>query len=141
MQEQWQEKLLLLTQEGATDSEKLERILTLYQLVNEFDERVALNRSSMEIPTSAGKFQNILVSQMYLGVSQAWYVSDDGLLYGYGRADNSGWRWWHNEASSAELGRVLDPQDLIQLRDILEKPTSAKFIDLPIKVSVNKDAS
>ncbi len=141
LQEQWQGKLLFLTQEGVTDSEKLERILTLYQLVNEFDERVALNRSSMEIPSGKEKKQNVLVSQIYLGVSQAWYVSDDGLFYGYGRAKSSGWQWWHNEASSAELGRVLDPEDLIQLRDILEKPTTAKFIDLPVKVSINKEAS
>jgi len=141
LQTAWQEKLLLLTQVGASDSEKLERLLTLYKLVNEFDERIALNRSSMEIPGSSDKSQNLLVTQMYLGVSQGWYVSDDGLHYGFGRAGNLGWQWWHNEAASAELGRVLDPQDLLQLKSILQKPTTAKFINLPIKVSDIKDVS
>ena len=141
LQEQWQEKLLLLSQEGATDSEKLERILSLYQMVNEFDERIALNRGSMAIPSEAGQEKNLLVTQMYLGVSQGWYVSDDGLHYGYGRADNTGWQWWHNEASSAELGRVLLADDLLKLRDILQKPTTAKFIDLPVKVLSKKDVS
>ncbi|TPH18609.1 DUF3450 family protein [Litorilituus lipolyticus] len=141
LQEQWQEKLLLLTQEGATDSEKLERILSLYQLVNEFDERIALNRGSMAIPSESGNTKNLLVTQMYLGVSQGWYVSDDGLHYGYGRADSSGWLWWHNESSSAELGRVLAAQDLLKLRDILQKPTTAKFIDLPVKVTSQKAES
>jgi len=137
----WQEKLLLLTQESATDSEKLERLLTLYKLVNEFDERIALHRSAMEIPQSKEKSQNLLVTQMYLGASQGWYVSDDGLHYGYGRAGSLGWQWWHNEAASAELGRILDPQDLLKLRNILQKPTTAKFIDLPIKVAEKKDVS
>lgn len=137
----WQEKLLLLTQKSATDSEKLERLLTLYKLVNEFDERIALNRSSMDISLSKDKPQNLLVTQMYLGVSQGWYVSDDGLHYGYGRSSNLGWQWWHNEAASAELGRILDPQDLLKLKSILQKPTTAKFIDLPIKVAEKKDVS
>jgi hypothetical protein len=141
LQSQWREKRLLLTQAGATDSEKLERLLTLYKLVNEFDERIALNRSSMEIPNSANESQNLLVTQMYLGVSQGWYVSDDGLYYGYGRASKLGWQWWHNEAASAELGRILDPQDLLQLKGILQKPTTAKFINLPVKVNENKDVS
>jgi vacuolar-type H+-ATPase subunit I/STV1 len=39
LQIKWQKKLLILTQEGATDSEKLERILTLYKMVNEFDDQ------------------------------------------------------------------------------------------------------
>jgi hypothetical protein len=141
LQKLWQEKLLLLSQDGATDSEKLERLLTLYKLVNEFDDRIALNRSSMEIPISSDKSQNLLVTQMYLGVSQGWYVSDDGLHYGFGRAGRLGWQWWHNEAASAELGRVLDPQDLLNLKSILQKPTTAKFIDLPVKVSDKKDVS
>ncbi len=141
LQKLWQEKLLMLTQDSATDSEKLERLLTLYKLVNEFDERIALNRSSMEIPSSANTSQNLLVTQMYLGVSQGWYVSDDGLYYGYGRSGTLGWRWWHNEGASAELGRVLDPKDLLKLKNILQKPTSAKFISLPVKVSDNKDVS
>lgn len=141
LQAAWQEKLLLLSQDGASDSEKLERLLTLYTLVNEFDERIALNRSSMEIPNSTDESQNLLVTQMYLGVSQGWYVSDDGLHYGFGRAGRLGWQWWHKEAASAELGRVLDPQDLLKLKGILQKPTTAKFINLPIKVSDKKDVS
>jgi hypothetical protein len=139
LQVKWQEKLLLLTQEGATDSEKLERILTLYELANEFDEQIGLNRTSMEVPLSDGSSQNLLVTQMYLGLSQGWYVSDDGLHYGYGRASEVSWQWWHNQSASAQLGRVLSAQDLLEFKRILEKPTSAKFINLPVKVLDKKD--
>ncbi len=141
LQKQWQDKSLLLTQASATDSEKLERLLALYKLVNEFEERVAINRTSMEVPGSAGTFHNLLITQMYLGVSQGWYVSDDGANYGFGKAGKLGWQWWHNENASAELGRILNPKDLLNLKSILEKPTTAKFINLPIKVSESKDVS
>ncbi len=141
LQTQWQERILLLSQEGVSDSEKLERLLSLFKLVHDFDERIALNRSSMEIPSAAGKIQNLLVTQMYLGVSQGWYVSDDGLFYGFGRAGKLGWNWWHNEAASAELGRVLNPKDLLKLKSILQKPTTAEFINLPVKVSEAKEVS
>ncbi len=139
LQVKWQEKLLILTQEGATDSEKLERILTLYKMVNEFDDQIALNRTSMEVSIGDDEKQNLLVTQMYLGVSQGWYVSDDGRHYGYGRAGIVRWQWWHNEAASAELGRVLSAQDLLEFKNILQKPTTAKFINLPVKVLEQKD--
>ena len=141
LQIQWQEKILLLAQESVSDSEKLERLLSLFKLVHDFDERIALNRASMEIPTTNEKSQNLLVTQMYLGVSQGWYVSDDGLFYGYGRAGELGWQWWHNEAASAELGRVLNPEELLKLKSILQKPTTAEFIDLPVKVTQAKEVS
>ena len=141
LQKKWLDKSLLLTQASATDSEKLERLLTLYKLVNEFEERVAINRTSMEVPSSGSTPRNLLITQMYLGVSQGWYVSDDGAYYGFGKSGKLGWQWWHNEDASAELGRILNPQDLLNLKSILEKPTTAKFIDLPVKVSENKDIS
>ncbi|MBU2893041.1 DUF3450 domain-containing protein [Colwellia sp. D2M02] len=141
LQKKWQEKLLLLTQSGATDSEKLERILTLYKLANEFDEQVALNRTSMEVPLANGEVQNLLVTQIYLGLSQGWYVSDDGQHYGYGRASQVQWQWWHNQDASTELGRILNAQDLLEFKYILENPTSAEFIKLPVKVLKEKDVS
>jgi hypothetical protein len=141
LQKKWLDKSLLLTQASATDSEKLERLLALYKLVNEFEERVAINRTSMEVPGAGSTSRNLLITQMYLGVSQGWYVSDDGAYYGFGKAGKLGWQWWHNENASAELGRILNPQDLLNLKSILEKPTTAEFINLPIKVSENKDVS
>jgi hypothetical protein len=135
---QWQEKLLLLKQESASSSEKLERLLTLFKLVNEFNERIAINRTSMKIPGN-DKPKNMLVTQIYLGVSQAWYVSDDGLSYGYGRTDKLGWLWWHNEEADTELGHPLTPSDLLLLTDMVNNPTKASFLHLPIKLKTKKD--
>lgn len=139
IQKQWQEKLLLLTQKSISLSEKLERLLTLFQQVNEFNKRVAQHRSSMQIPNASGELQNLLVTQIYLGVGQGWYISDDGSYYGYGRSTSLGWYWWHGEEASAELGRKLNPNDLLDVSKTLQNPTSASFMTLPIKISKHKD--
>lgn len=134
LQSEWQQKMALLENPGTGNSEKLDRLLTLFKLVEEFDNRVALNRSTMELPGSDGQARIRLVTQIYLGAGQGWYVSDDGKSYGYGRATKLGWNWWHGKAASEELGRELDPQALLRLRSILERPTTAEFLSLPIKV-------
>lgn len=134
LQSEWNEKLPLLLQKGVSNSEKLERILSLLKLVEDFNNRVALNRTTMTLPNSQGETVELLVTQFYLGTAQGWYVSDDGAVYGYGRATALGWTWWHNQDASKELGRALNPKTLLALRAILENPTSATFISLPIKI-------
>lgn len=134
LQDQWSEKFPLLLQTGAGNSEKLERLLGMLLLVNEFDERVAINRTTMITSNADDQPQNLLVTQIYLGASQGWYVSDDGHAYGFGRATGLGWHWWHGDDASTELGRELDPEMLLKVRAILENPTTASFVSLPIKI-------
>lgn len=130
----WQEKFSLLSQEGINNSEKLERLLTLFKLVENFNDRIALHRTIMEVSDQNGETIKLLVSQIYMGVAQGWYVSDDGAAYGYGRATNIGWTWWHGENASTELGSKLDPQTILATRAIIENPTTASFLSLPIKI-------
>ena len=113
----------------------LRRLLCkLFKLVEEFDNRVGIHRSAMKLVDKEGNPQKLLVTQLYLGAGQGWYVSDDGNSYGYGRATKLGWNWWHGSDASDELGNKLDPQDLLRLRTILENPTTATFLSLPIKI-------
>ena len=134
LQTEWREKMPLLTQEGIGNSEKLERLLGMFKLVEEFDNRVALHRSTMALPGLSGEEHLILVTQIYLGTGQGWYVSDDGNEFGYGRATTLGWNWWHGNKASEELGRELSPQTILKVRAVLENPTTAKFLSLPIKI-------
>lgn len=134
LQIQWQEKFALLSQEGVNSSEKLERLLTLFKLVEDFNDRIALHKTIMEIPDANNDKKKLLVSQIYMGVAQGWYVSDDGAAYGYGRATNIGWTWWHGENATTELGETLDPQKILAARAMIEKPTTASFLSLPIKI-------
>lgn len=131
---EWSEKFPLLLEEGVSISEKLERLLGLFKLVQEFDDRVALHSGTLDIPAASGEARKLLVSQIYLGTSQGWYVSSDGKTYGYGRATPLGWTWWHGTDAEAELGKRLDPDVLLKAKSMLENPTSAEFISLPVKL-------
>lgn len=133
VQEEWAEKLAMLSQSDTSNSEKLERIFNLLNAAEEFNERVAMHESSMEI-VQAGTSKQVLVTQIYLGVAQGWYVSNDGSAYGYGKSTPEGWRWWHGSNASAELGRQLHPSEILSLKAMLENPTTANYLSLPIKI-------
>lgn len=131
---EWEEKFPLLLQEGVGNSEKLERLLALFKLVEEFNNRVALHQGTLDIPEQGSEARRILVSQIYLGASQGWYVSNDGKSYGYGRATQLGWTWWHGADADNELGKRLNPDLLLKAKAMLENPTSAEFVALPVKL-------
>lgn len=133
LQSQWQEKKSLLADDSASDSEKLERVFVMLKMADEFDSRIAINRSSMTIPDSQDSTK-IIVTQIYLGLSQGWYISDGGKYRGYGRATLTGWLWWHGDDAENELGYALDSVKLLQLREILENPVLAAYMTLPIKL-------
>jgi hypothetical protein len=133
---EWQTQLDQITPDVLNNSEMLERLLALFKMLEEFDSRVALHRGVLELPNSdQGAGSVVLVNQIYLGISQGWYVSDDGESYGYGRATPLGWRWWHGAESDQELGRSLNPETITQVRRILENPTTADFVALPVKIT------
>lgn len=134
IQAQWQEKISLLNQADVSDSEKLERLLSLFKMANDFDKRIALHRTTMQVPASDRTTKTLLVTQIYMGLSHGWYVSDDGSFYGYGKANNLGWSWWHGSDASQELGHELNPEDLLKVRSILENPTQASYLPLPLKL-------
>lgn len=134
LQAQWREKMALLDQDNVSNSEKLERVLSLLKLVGDFNHRVALHRGALVIPAVDSAPQNILVNQIYVGAGHGWYVSDDGEFYGYGKAEALGWRWWHGDAASVYLGSTLEANDVLRILAVLQKPTDASYLPLPIKL-------
>lgn len=132
---QWNEKLALVAQENASASERLEHLLSLFKQFDEFNQRVALHIGALDIPDANQQMQPILTSQIYLGASQGWYVSDDGKSYGFGRSTSTGWKWWHGAAAEQELGRPLSADAIMRVRRILENPTTAEFVALPVKIA------
>jgi hypothetical protein len=131
----WNEKLALATQENNSASERLEQLLTLFKQFDEFNQRVALHIGALEIPGADNQTHPVLANQIYLGVSQGWYASDDGKSYGFGRPTSTGWKWWHNQDAERELGRALNAQAILRVKQILENPTTAEFVSLPVKIS------
>ncbi len=141
LQSTLQKKLQILKRDSASVSEKLERLLSSLKLINEFDERIAVNKTSVRIADSSDDEQDLLVTQVYLGLSQAWYVSENGQNYGYGRSEHTEWTWWHKKKASLALGQELAPESLLELVEIIQNPTKARFLSLPIQVQTDKDMS
>ncbi len=135
LQSEWRTQIDLAAEESASNSEKLERLLALFKMAEEFDGRIALHRGELNMDTKGDDAVVVQVNQIYLGLSQGWYITDDSKLYGYGRATSQGWQWWHGEAADAELGRTLHPAQIHQVYRMLQNPTTADFVALPVKIN------
>lgn len=133
LQTEWSEMLVAAKRDGGTHSQILERLLSMYTLLDTFNGRVALHRAPLRIG-DAGDAAQVMVSQIYLGVAQGWYVSDDGQHFGYGRPTARGWQWWHGDQASQLLGRELQPQTLLDVRAMIKSPTDATFVPLPVLI-------
>lgn len=136
LQAEWKAQLNQFSFDELGNSEALERVLALFKMVEEFDGRIALHRGELEIPNhSSGDPLIVQVNQIYIGVSQGWYVNDDRTVFGYGRSTMEGWQWWHTDDASKELGQTVDPHLISQVHRMLQNPTAAEFIALPVKIN------
>ena len=109
------------------------RIIT--KLMNEFDQRVAINKATIELPVAGQEStRSVRVTQVYLGLTQGWYLSEDASEYGYGRATALGWKWWSNQEAESELGQELDSKEIKTLISIMENPALAELVSLPVKL-------
>ena len=137
LQNQWQEKIALINQDAASNSEKLERLLGMFKLAEDFDKRIAINHASMSIKDKDGDRQNMMVTQIYMGLSQGWYINEDGTVYGFGKASNLGWQWFDQEEAKNQLGLALEPSTLLKIRDALDDPTTATYLSLPVNITLD----
>lgn len=142
LQTDWQNKTTQIEQTELPNSEKLERLLSMYKAADEFNQRIAIHNTNMRLPSSKGDSER-LVNQIYLGLSQAWYISNDGEFFGLGRVEQTGWQWHHGEAAKQLIGNINDadlPSDLLAIKAMLEKPTNAAFIKAPLAIaSIDKE--
>ena len=102
-------------------TEQLTELLKLLSDVADFGRRIALHRDTMEIN---GK--TVQTEQVYLGLSQGWYLTADDALAGAGRSTPDGWVWEHG---------VLDETDRAELRRLIDasrSPTATELVTLPI---------
>jgi hypothetical protein len=132
---QWNEKFASLSDTNRTSSERLETLLSLFKQFDEFNRRVALHIGAMDIPDANHQPQATLTNQIYLGVSQGWYVNDDGTSFGYGRPTPTGWKWWHGKEAQQELGKPLDAAAVKRVLSVLQNPTNADYVSLPVKIT------
>ncbi|MCR6652198.1 MAG: DUF3450 domain-containing protein [Cellvibrionaceae bacterium] len=56
-----------MAEDAASNSEKLERMLTLFKMAEEFDSRIALHRGELNIDGEGQNSLLVQVNQIYLG--------------------------------------------------------------------------
>lgn len=121
----WQGALNDPTFKSADTSKKLTTLLKLLEQLNDFNQRISHSESTLTVEGSSGE-KEIMVRQLYMGLSQAWYVSLDGLLTGRGFPEKNGWRWISdNQVSGNTVNNAIA---------MIERNTEAQFLTLPISL-------
>lgn len=117
--EHWQQTLSKPLAEKS-NSEKLDRYLTLLKAMDEFNKKITRHQTLMLVD---GK--QILVDQVYLGLSQGWYLSRDNQHAGIGHASSQGWQWQADNSLVPMLSDIITA---------LKQPEKARL--LPIKINL-----
>lgn len=110
------------------NSERLDKLLGLFNHITQFEQRVALHQTTMQVSETT----EIQVDQVYLGLSQGWYISKDGQYWGTGNSTVQGWQWQHQNPE-------VDIFKLRQTVQMLTEPVVATLVTLPIKLSAKQE--
>ncbi len=125
-----------------TNSERLEKLLMMLESIEHFEARPALHQTTMNVKKvvdvssvsditsdeTNDSMIEIQVEQVYLGVSQGWYISKNGKYWGSGNSTPLGWTWQHQSTE-------VNVNDLRNTVNMLREPTVATIVTLPIELS------
>ncbi len=124
-----QEKLKTLTQRIPEDPENTElglglrfqNIVGILDMANKFNNEVADFPETLTL--AEGKRAE--VTAIYIGVGQAYYLSDDGKSAGIGFGGPEGWTWRPQDDIAPQVRQLLD---------ILGGQKAAEFVTVPMRV-------
>lgn len=109
--------------DSATNSTAtLQRVFSRIEQLQQFNQRVAQHQGVIELNNTA-----IMVDQLYLGLSYAWFVSKDNRIAGYGRVVDNQWQWQRDNNLSGKAVR--------QALKILNNQALPGYISLPLELS------
>ncbi|MFC3031684.1 DUF3450 family protein [Pseudoalteromonas fenneropenaei] len=99
-------------------AEQLQQVLAMYQQFRDFQKRIVVQQDVIELD---GK--QILVEQLYMGVSQAWFMTKDGSQIGIGAPKGTSWQWQQRDD--------IDVGALQQALAMYRKQQPAALVTLP----------
>ncbi|MEM9530584.1 MAG: DUF3450 family protein [Pseudomonadota bacterium] len=122
----WQQQIDDLALEAsASESQRLQAVVAMLSAAVEFDQRLTIHQATI----SDGGDGRTKVTQVYLGLAQAWYVSADGQSAGLGRAGPDAWEW-----TAGDQLPGLDPASIRATLSMLENPALAEPVRLPVRL-------
>ncbi|MDN4503766.1 DUF3450 family protein [Alteromonadaceae bacterium BrNp21-10] len=120
----WQQQSMAVDATADT-SNQLQVALAKLSKLMEFSQRIVLNEASITSPEG----QQIMVKQLYLGVSMAWFASADQSYAGVGFATDNGWQWqFKPDVDKAQIAKAIA---------IYEKQQQAEFVQLSLPLNRN----
>lgn len=119
LQEKWQADLLAYA-DAASNNEKLELQLAMFNSAANFNRRIAVHKARMWFDGEERE-----VNQFFLGVAFGYYVTVDGAYWGKGYSRVDGWTWQSQPTS-------VSPETLLSVLAMLDNPRSANWAQLPI---------
>ena len=118
--------------EAVNIGKTVDSTIALIRALHELNGKINLNTSNLSVNDNG---KSINVTQVYVGLSHGWYVSEDNSNFGYGMLTKSGWRWWHNESARNLFGEKFNARDVREILAIIENPQQAKLSRLPITIN------
>ena len=109
-----------------TATEKLQLVIELLQQLDDFEQRVSLHQAVMTLDDG----REHLVTQVYLGLSRGWYVTDDRRFAAAGMATPTGWQWKPMTEGAAIADSVA----------ILERRLEPRLVSLPLELGAEPAA-
>jgi hypothetical protein len=109
------------------DSSKLSlgiRFQNVVGLLNDLNKRnrdVTVTSEVRELPDGS----SVEVTVLYVGIAQAYYVSNNGRVAGVGTATTDGWTWRPDNAAAGAIARAIA---------IMRNEQVASFVTLPVEV-------
>lgn len=117
----WTEDLPRLDDPLSSATERLQLVLELLQQLNDFEQKVTLNETVMTLDDG----RDHLVTQVYLGLSHGWYVTEDQRFAGAGMAERDGWRWTP----------VTDGGAIAKIAGILDRRLEPELVSIPLELN------
>lgn len=117
----WAADLRRLDDPLMTATERLQLVIELLQQLDDFEQRVTLHEAVMTLDDG----RDHLVTQVYLGLSHGWYVTDDRRFAAAGVAGPAGWQW----TPVSEGAAIAD------IVGILERRLEPDLVSIPLTLS------
>lgn len=133
LQDTWKAHARELNTSEISTSERLDTVLRLLKNFDSFNNRIVVSESVISIPGNDGQ-SPVLVTQVYMGVSQGWFTSEDGRYYGFGKPLNGKWHWYFQQEADQYLGEALVPNRILDIANMVESPATAELVQLPISI-------
>ncbi|MDO3388608.1 DUF3450 family protein [Gilvimarinus sp. SDUM040013] len=123
-------KLEVMNDTSASVTDRLSALIDNVKNINNFSE----SYHKTEGPILIGPDSSLHVTQIYMGISFAWYLSPDSSEYGVGMPTADGWQWISADNTKQDLGFSISTKEIQTLSDALNGPDGSQFVSIPIAI-------